>query len=119
MMDRQRLFKIWVFVVIALLIVVFYESVSLFDFGSIAYWIRLTAVLAVLTFTFYIVYTKDNKRGDAREKWYADELKRRDSQIEDLRTQNSIIMKTSLKQSENAAKWGDYAKRLEEQLPKK
>jgi len=51
-------------------------------------------------------------------KSYADQLKRKDGEIERLKKENALLMKTALKQSDNTAKWMEYAKKLEEKIKK-
>lgn len=50
---------------------------------------------------------------DKLREWYAKELERRDNQIDQLKTENMLLMKTSLKQSERAHRWTEYAKNLQ------
>jgi|ETNmetMinimDraft_2_1059921.scaffolds.fasta_scaffold89139_3 uncharacterized membrane protein len=42
-----------------------------------------------------------------------DELKRRDKVIEELKKENIILIRTSLKQSEQTNHWRKYAEKLE------
>lgn len=49
---------------------------------------------------------------------YAAQLKRKDDEIAKLKNENEILMRTALKQSENADKWREYSKKLEEKLDK-
>ncbi len=110
------MFKTWILTILALLIVIFYELVGAFDFSSMFYWIRIAVVLAITIFTFYIVYMRNTNKNPPKERWYAEELRRRDKHIEELQKEKDLLFKTSLKQSENAAKWSDYARRLEKQV---
>ena len=49
---------------------------------------------------------------------FAAQLKRRDEEIARLKRENELLMKTALRQSENAHKWMEYAKKLEVKLEK-
>ncbi len=116
-MRQEKLVKIWIYTVLALLVIIFYELVILSDFANLLYWIRIATVLSMIIFTFYIVYMRyTNKNLLKNEQWYAAELRRKDQQIEELKREKDLLFNTSLKQSENAAKWSDYAKRLEKQI---
>ena len=53
------------------------------------------------------------------KKTYAALLRRKDDEIEQLKKENEILMKTAFKQSENAAKWRENTQKLEERLKKK
>ncbi|MEM4336882.1 MAG: hypothetical protein QXG86_02660 [Candidatus Woesearchaeota archaeon] len=50
------------------------------------------------------------------KKSYAAQIRRKEEEIEQLKRENNLLMKTALKQSENASKWMDYAKKLEKKL---
>jgi len=50
---------------------------------------------------------------------YAAQLKRKDEEIERLKRENALLMRTALKQSDNTAKWMEYAKRIEKKINKK
>jgi len=45
---------------------------------------------------------------------YAEQLRRKDREISQLKREKELLMKTALKQSENTTKWMEYAKKLEE-----
>ena len=49
---------------------------------------------------------------DTLKKYYAEELKRKDKIIEELREQNSLIMKSALKESEKLTNLTDKFKKL-------
>ena len=49
---------------------------------------------------------------------YAEQLKRKEEEISRLKQENQLLMKTALKQSDNTAKWMEYAKKVEGKLNK-
>jgi len=51
------------------------------------------------------------KEAEKLKKWYAEELKRRDKIIDELREQNTVLMKASLKSSEKIAKLTENLKK--------
>ena len=61
----------------------------------------------------------DKKRLEELQKAYSAQLQRKDQEIEDLRKQNDLLMKTAMKQSEKASQWQELAKKVQQQSDKK
>ncbi len=61
---------------------------------------------------------KENEFLAKLRKSYAEQLKRREQEILRLKKENQLLMHTALKQSENTARWMEYARKLEAKAKK-
>jgi len=62
---------------------------------------------------------EEEKPGDEQikklEEWYAEQLKSKDKIIEELRKENSVLMKTALRQAERTKEWQEMVQRFAKQ----
>ncbi len=54
----------------------------------------------------------DKKRLEEIQEAYSAQLKRKDQEIEELKKENDLLMKTAMKQSDKAKQWEDIAKKV-------
>ena len=62
---------------------------------------------------------KPSKELEDLKKTFEEELKRKDELIDNLKKENIVLIRTSLKQSEQTQHWKHYAERLEKKPKQK
>jgi len=110
---RRSLIRVWYALVVAILTGLFIEQLMSFRLDSLLFWLRLLAFGIALTLSFFVFTGRPARPRIGGV--YAEQLRRKDRVISELRERNGLLMQTALKQAEKTREISQHARRLEKQ----
>jgi len=115
--SHRFLLEVWYTFSMIIIISLFFENVLTARVESIAFWLRLIALTAMIVLAFFVIL--DHRRrapeSDGRsdvERAYAEQLRRKDALIGDLKRRNQTLMRTVFRQAEKTSELSRHARQL-------
>lgn len=115
--------EIWYILIMVILVSLFFEHALTLHVGNVLYWLRLVAFAFVLIASIFIFlnyprHISSQKPNYSLERTYAEQLRRKDKTIQELKKQNAMLMHTALKQAEKTREISERARQLTKQTEK-
>ncbi|GEM_PF-6740037 len=115
--PRRFLLEVWYTFSMIIIISLFFENVLTARVESVAFWLRLAALTAMIVLAFFVILDHQRKApesdGQRRlERVYTEQLRRKDIIIEDLKRRNQMLLRTAFRQAEKTSELSRHARQL-------